>query len=257
MIDGHIHIERQNYDLNLINKMVEVAISRGVDELNILDHTHKFKEFNFLYTTLKEQRTINWYHSKLPYQKPIQEYIDFIKLVKSKKWPIKLNFGLEVCYFKEHEQALRDYLESLKPFKFDFLIGSAHFTDGACVDLCKEIYDEVDVDEFYRHYFEELHDLIHSQMFDIIAHPDFIKKFDVYPSFSLTPYYEAFAKEMKKYHQKTENNSGLIRFGYPYPGLCPELLELFKKYDVKFHRSSDAHVYTDIGRAFDKIEENL
>ena len=257
MLDGHIHIERQNYDLDLINKMIEVAISHGLDELNILDHTHKFKQFDFLYSTLKEKRSIAWYQSKVPYQKDIQEYIDFIELVKSKKWPIKLNFGLEVCYFKEHERQLKDFLDSLKPFKFDFLIGSAHFTDGACVDLCKEIYEEIDVDIFYKHYFETLNDLIHSRMFDVVAHPDLIKKFSFYPSFPLEPYYEELAKELKKYHQKTENNSGMIRFGFPYPGFAPELLKIFKKYDVKFHKSSDAHVYTDIGRAFDQMEDNL
>ena len=257
MIDGHIHIERQNYDLDLINHMIEVALSHGINELNILDHTHKFKEFGFLYTTLKEQHTINWYNSKVPYQKPIQEYLDFIKLVKSKKWPIKLNFGLEVCYFKEHEQELKAFLESLKPFKFDFLIGSAHFTDGKCVDLCKEIYEETDVDVFYKHYFATLKDLIHSQMFDIVAHPDLIKKFGFYPSFPLEPYYQELTNELKKYNQKTENNSGMIRFGFPYPGLCPELLKLFKDNDIKFHKSSDAHTFEDIGRAFDLMEENL
>lgn len=257
MLDGHIHIEWQNYDLDLINHMIEVAISRGVTELNLLDHTHKFKEFDFLYTTLKEQRTISWYQSKVVKQMPLQRYIDFIKLVKSKKWPIKINFGLEVCYFKEHEQQLREFLESLKPFKFDFLIGSAHFTDGMCVDLCKEIYEEIDVDVFYQHYFETVKDIIHSKMFDIVAHPDLIKKFGFFPSYPLEPYYEDLAQEFKKYNQMSENNSGMIRFGFPYPGLCPELLALFKKYDVKFCKSSDAHVYNDIGRAFEEMEENI
>lgn len=257
MLDGHIHIEWQNYDLGLINNMIAIALAHGVDELNILDHTHKFREFDFLYTTLKDQHSISWYQSKVSRQMPLQKYIDFIKLVKSQKWPIKLNFGLEVCYFKEHEQQLRDLLESLKPFKFDFLIGSAHFTDGMCVDLCKEIFEETDVDVFYQHYFVVLKDIIHSQMFDIVAHPDLIKKFGFFPSFPLTPYYEELAQELKKYQQKTENNSGMIRFGFPYPGLAPELLAIFKRYDVKFCKSSDAHTYQDIGRAFDQMEENL
>ena len=257
MIDGHIHIERQNYDLDLINKMIEVAIAHGVDELNILDHTHKFIEFNFLYTTLKEQRSINWYNSKVPYQKPIQEYLDFIKLVKSKKLPIKLNFGLEVCYFKEHEQELREYLESLKPFKFDFLIGSIHYVDSVAVDLCKEIYDDLDIDHFYKQYFEDIIEMINSKMFTFIAHPDLYKLYAPKPSFDLTPFLERLCQTLKDNNQETENNSGLIRYGFPYPGLSKELLEMFDKYKIKYHRSSDAHKYQDIGRVFEQLKSSV
>ena len=257
MIDGHIHIEFQKYDLGLINNMVEVALSHGLDELNILDHTHKFIDFNFLYSSMKDKYSKVFYEDKKKTQIPLNDYLNFIKLVKSKSWPIKLNFGLEVCYGKEHEKELKEFLESLKPFKFDFLIGSVHFTSGHVIDLNKEIYLENNVDELYKSYFQSVEDSIKSQLFDVIGHPDLIKRFDFFPSFSLTPYYERLAKTLKKYNQKTENNSGLIRHGYPYPGLTPELLEIFKKYDVKFHKSSDAHVYQDIGRVFDQIEDNL
>lgn len=257
MLDGHVHIHNQPYSLDTIEKMVEVAISKGVDEINILDHTHKFFEFNFLYTSLKGEHSLAFFERKKKTQVPLQSYIEFVQEVKSKKWPIKLNFGLEVCYFKEHEEEFKSFIKSLEPFKFDFLIGSVHYTDGMCVDLCEEIFLEVDVDEFYRHYFRDLKDAIDSRIFDVIAHPDLIKLFNHYPSYSLLPYYEDLAKEFKKYNQRTENNSGLIRHGYPYPGMAKELIEALKKYDVKFHKSSDAHVYTDIGRVFDELEDNL
>ena len=257
MIDGHIHIEKQNYDLELVENMVKVAISKGLDELNILDHTHKFKEFAFLYLDMKEPHTKAFYDAKIPKQIPLQNYIDFIKLVKSKNWPIKLNFGLEVCYAKEHENELREVFKSLEPFKFDFLIGSIHFVDGICIDLSKDIFLETDVDILYDHYFKGLIDAIHSQMFDVIAHIDLIKKFDIFPSYSLTPYFEQLAQELEAFHQITENNTGLIRHGYPNPGMMPELIEILKKHHVKFHKSSDAHVYQDIGRVFEQIEDNL
>lgn len=257
MLDGHIHIHKQPYELSTIENMVQVALEKGIDELNILDHTHKFFEFDFLYSSLSDNLTKEFYERKKKEQIHIEEYLSFIQKAKEKVWPIKLNFGLEVCYFKEHEEELKEYLKSLEPFKFDFLIGSIHFTDGHCVDLSKDIFLDLDVDEFYKHYFRDLDDIIASQIFDVIAHPDLIKLFGIYPSFSLLPYYEALAKQFKKYHQRTENNSGLIRYGYPYPGMAPELIEILKKYDVKFHKSSDAHVYLDIGRVFEKLEDNL
>ena len=257
MLDGHIHIHNQPFSLSLINDMIKIAVEKGIDELYILDHTSKFFEFDFLYSNLKDKYTLAFYERKKKAQVPLQNYLDFIIEVKKHEWPIKLNFGLEVCYFKEHEEELKKFLKSLEPFKFDFLVGSVHFTDGMCVDLCEEIFLETDVDVFYDHYFRDLHDIIKSQMFDVIAHPDLIKLFNHYPSYSLIPYYEDLAKEFKKYNQRTENNSGLIRHGYPYPGMAKELIEILKKYDVKFHKSSDAHIYTDIGRVFDQLEDNL
>lgn len=257
MLDGHIHINNQEYNLLLIERMIEVAVSKGIDELNILDHTHKFLEFDFLYQNLNGDITKSFYQRKKDKQISIKEYLDFISLVKSKKWPIKLNFGLEVCYFKEKEDELRDYLKSLEPFKFDFLIGSIHYVNGIGVDLSKEVFIDLDIDNFYQDYFIALDEAIHSKMFDIIAHPDLIKLFGFYPSFSLIPYYEHLAIEMKKYNQKTENNSGLIRYGYPYPGMAKELIDILKKYDVKFCKSSDAHRYEDIGRVFDDLDINL
>ena len=256
MIDGHIHIHRQPYSLELISNMVSIALEKEIDELYILDHTHKFKELNFLYASVKGSYSKEFFNRKLETQVSIFDYISFIKEVKKQSWPIKLNFGLEVCYFNEHQKEFEDYISSL-PFKFDFLIGSIHFVDGMCIDLCKEIFLENDVDTIYKHYFLEMERMIKTKFYDVIAHPDCIKLFNFYPSFSLIPYYESLAKTLKEYQQRTENNSGLVRYGYPEAGLNKELLEIFKKYDVKFHRSSDAHVYTDIGRVFDLLEENL
>lgn len=257
MIDGHVHIEHQPYTLELIQKMVDTAISKNVDELYILDHTHKFKEFNFLYTGLKEEKTIKWFEKERKSQVFLKNYIAFIKEVKSHEWPIKLHFGLEVCYFPEHQKEFEKALEELFPFQFDFLIGSIHFVDGAAVDLSKEIYLTRDVDEFYRHYFDNLYSLVESRYYTFVAHPDLFKLFDVFPSFDLRPYYEHFCELLIKYNQETENNSGSIRHGFPYPGVSPLLLEAFKEYGVKFHRSSDAHQYEDIGRVFDEIESSV
>lgn len=253
MLDGHVHIEKQPYSLELIENMVRVALNKGIDELNILDHTHKFKEFSFLYSNLKDEDTINWYQKKNPIS--IKEYLDFIKLVKEQKWPIKLNFGLEVCYFKEHKEKFLDVIKNLP--KFDFLIGSIHFVDGIGIDLNKELFTKYDVDTIWKHYFEAEEDLARTRIFSILAHPDEIKLMAPLPSFNLLPYYEHLALTLVKEKQMSENNSGLIRYGFPYPGLDPILKQIFIKYGVKFVRSSDAHVYSDIGRVFDQIDENI
>lgn len=252
VIDGHIHIEKQDYSLELIENMERIALQKHIDELYVLDHTHKFKEFNFLYDNITEEITKE--HFKKVGRMSVKEYLDFISLVKSKTWKVKFRFGLEVCFFKESYDELKEVLNKLP--RFDFLIGSIHFVSGAGVDISRDIYLKVDVDEFYRQYFKDLDFMIKTKMFTFIAHPDLFKLFGVFPSFNLEPYYENLAKTLKEYNQETENNSGLVRYGYPYPGLSDELIKTFLKYDVKFHKSSDAHKYEDIGRCFNEITEN-
>ena len=259
MIDGHVHFHGQPYTLETIDNMMKVALEKGVTELYLLDHTHKFYEFDFLYTSLKEERTVNWFYNieTKHIKNHLQEYIDFIKEVRKHSYPVKLHFGLEVCYFKDKMDQFKETLEGLKPFEFDFLLGSIHYVDSMCVDLCESIYHDVDLDRFYQTYFDDMFSMIKSKMFTFIAHPDLFKLFKIYPSFDLTPYYEELGELLKEYDIETENSSGLLRYHYDYPGLSPELLKIFDKHGVKYHRSSDAHVYTDIGKAFDQLKSTV
>ena len=254
MIDGHIHFNKQPYTLEIVNEMVKTALSKGIDEIWLLDHTHKFKEFAFLYSTLRDDLTVAWYQKKSPI--PIQEYFDFIKEVKSHEWPIKIKFGLEVCYFPEHEKQLKEVLNSLPTF--DFLIGSVHFEFGSGIDIKKEICEKYDIIEFNKEYFKIEEQAIKSRLFTVIGHPDLIK---LYSNISNTEIYlpmiEHLASTFEQYNQLTENNSGLVRHGFPYPGLSEQVIKVFKKHHVKFHRSSDAHEAKDIGRCFEELEENI
>ncbi len=53
----------------------------------------------------------------------------------------------------------------------------------------------------------------------------------------------------------TENNTGLWRYNFPYPGLNMEFLKILKDTDVKIHLSSDAHEYQYIGKYFDLLDD--
>lgn len=238
MIDGHIHFHKQPYTLETIDLMVEEALKNGVSTLYLLDHTHKFNEFLFLYDNLCGEETNKWFNKKIHI--PIKEYLDFINLVKAKTYPIKIKFGLEVCYVREYEEKLR---EELSKYNFDFLIGSVHQINGIGYDLCEEIWNDVCVDDFYKEYYEITKSLIKSRLFDILGHPDCITAYEIYPSFSLTPYLEEIALLLKEYNMETENNT-------KRGGLKKEFLEILKKHKISLHLSSDAHRYYEIGRDF-------
>ena len=250
MLDSHIHFEHQPYDLKLIDDMVNVALSKGIDELNLLDHTHKFKEFEFLYEpTKKDEKSYIWYKTHKTIS--IKEYIDFIHIVQKRKYPVKLNFGLEVCYFPETEDKLR---EELKKYDLDFLIGSVHFIDGFAFDIKKENWYGRDIDNLYKRYFKITELLIKSKIFTQLGHPDAIKIFSFFPSFDLHPYYEKIAKLLKEYNMMTENNSGFARHGFTNYGLNKDFFSILEKEGVRVNKSSDAHKYEDIGNKFDELQ---
>ena len=237
MLDSHIHFDKQPYTIDTINKMVEVAINNNITELYLLDHTHKFIEFTPLYLSLmKNQFAWSWYQKKKPIS--LDVYWDFIKLVRTYEFPIKIYFGLEVCYFKDKEDWLKEFLGK---YDFDFLVGSVHFIDNIPFDFSEKVWENQDVDMMYKKYYEITEDLIKSQIFTNLAHPDSIKLFNFYPQFDLKPSYEKIAKLLYRYNLPTENNTGLWRYNFSYPGINTEFLQILKSYNVKINKASDAH----------------
>ena len=252
MRDAHIHFEFQPYSFDILDKMVQVALSRGVTELCLLDHTHFFEEFAFLYDETKtDPETYKHYVNKK--LKPLSTFMDFIIEVRKRNYPVKLLFGLEVCYFPNKEKQLKEVLDKYRDF-FDFYIGSVHHIDGFGYDLGEKDWEGKNVDHLYRRFFELEEQLVDSRLFDHLAHPDAIKKYGHIPSFSLLPYYESIAKKLKEVNMSTENSSGFDRYGLTNIGLNEDFYKALKKHNVKIYRASDAHTYDYIGNKFDILK---
>lgn len=58
MIDGHVHLEKGPLTVAYVMEMVDAAVRMGMDTLQILDHTHRFHEFEPLYTTVKARHPL-------------------------------------------------------------------------------------------------------------------------------------------------------------------------------------------------------
>ncbi|MDF2685586.1 MAG: histidinol phosphate phosphatase HisJ family, partial [Clostridia bacterium] len=63
MIDTHIHIERGPYTLEWINAFINHAIKKGLDEIYLLEHSHRFFEFKPMYQEACSYSEFqkNWY----------------------------------------------------------------------------------------------------------------------------------------------------------------------------------------------------
>ncbi len=61
-----------------------------------------------------------WFHKKAGVLK-LGNYISLIKQIRNIQFPVKIKFGLEICYFKEFEEDL--VVELTKDKDFDFFAG--------------------------------------------------------------------------------------------------------------------------------------
>ena len=179
------------------------------------------------------------------------------KIVEMKeKYGHKINilFGIEVDYFKDQEKEIR---EALQKFNFDYVIGSIHFLDDWNYDTDKSRYEEFSNDFLYEWYFRELQKAAKSGLFDIMGHPDLIKKFRICPETPKKQLFEETASVFANSGVAFEmNTSGKDRpCGEFFPGA--ELLKAFCKAGVPVTFGSDSHLKEQIGRHFEEAKTIL
>lgn len=255
MIDGHIHIERGKYTLDWIKQFVDKAVEMQIDEIRLLEHCYRFEEYVPMYDSVcaYSEYVDEWFHRNAGVLK-LSDYLELIKSVREEQFPVKIKFGLEICYFREHENFIA---ELSKGKGFDFLLGSIHFVDDFAFDHKAEHWNGIDVDKVYCRYFEESISLAKSGIFDAIGHPDTIKLFGHKPSYLLTGYYEDLAKELSKSNMYADQNSGAARRcpDTASLGMDTELLSILKKNNVKIITSSDAHCPEDVGYKIKELND--
>lgn len=260
LIDGHMHLEFGPLTKEYVLEFVKEAEKKGIDEIQILDHTNRFKEFEPIYENLKiHDEQVKWLNNKdSKFKDNLIDYINLMEEIKKMDLPVKVKYGLEVCYEPEMEETIRDIL---KDYKFDFLVGAIHSIDGTLYDMSfsKELlWEKYNVDDIYKRYHELLLACVDSGLFSQLAHPDTIKLFNYYPTYDLTDTYKTLCDHLKKQGMKAENNVGCYyRYNHKDMGLSDELLETFVKEGVELITVSDAHHPEDCGNYIKKAQERI
>ena len=120
MVDGHVHLEFGELTVDYVMEFVNEAMRKGIHELQILDHTHRFVEFKEIYENLKKYpKQKEWLESNTKFRNTLDEYQTLIDEVKKLDLPIQVTFGLEVCYVPKYEEMIRNIL---KDRNYDFLL---------------------------------------------------------------------------------------------------------------------------------------
>ena len=245
MRDLHIHIERGDYTAEWIEKFINKAEQMELEEVCLLEHSVRFNDFHPVF---KEAREYSNYQKKLfdykvPTARTLDEYRHLTDMIKSRDYPVKVSFGIEVCWFEQHENEIAKLVDD---DVFDYVLGSVHWIDNWTFNQRKYQWLGRDVNEIYRRYYEMENSLVKSGIFDIIAHPDLVRCHSIYPDYDLADTYRELCENIKKNNVALEMNTskGL--------GVNGEFFEIAKQVGVMFSTGSDAHRPEDVGR---KIKE--
>ncbi len=177
---------------------------------------------------------------------------------------IKIRLGVEMDYYPGREQeiaeTLREY-EALLGRPFDLVLGSIHEMNGVFFSnkhQAPALYKDRNAVSLYCEYFAVATQAVRSRLFDVMAHPDLIKKFthELSPRVAFAeyraavdPYVEALIETGTGMEVNTKGLKLKVHEAYP----SNELLELYvskarlARVDPILTIGSDAHSADDVG----------
>jgi len=224
---------------------IDAAIAAGLTEYGISDHAPLQKQDG-------SEPFDNW--RMLTSQIP--DYLEWINTAKTQAGDrINVRCGLECDWLPGlTNESWTQHLRSLHPW--DYLIGSVHYigTDQWDFDNPKWLgkwaksEQDGDIHQAWDLYWKSYTAMADSGLYDILGHPDLIKKFGYKPSGDLTRYYEPAIDAIATAGSIIEiNTAGLHK---PCAEVYPDtaFLELARDAGIDLIISSDAHHPREVAR---------
>jgi histidinol-phosphatase (PHP family) len=164
--------------------------------------------------------------------------------------------GIEADWLQDSVDAVR---EAISAHEFDMVLGSVHFLDDWAFDDPELVarYDSCDIDALWERYFDEVARAASSRLFDVMAHPDLVKKFAFFPSKDPAHWYDVAASAMAEGGCAVEVNTAGLRkpVGEIYPSL--RMLQACRRRGVPATLGSDAHAPHEVGAGLAEAGELL
>ena len=246
IVDYHMHLrdphEGIDHTVEAVERFVEIAVDRGLDEIGFTEHVYYFEQTRVLWTEpFQVERCVY----------DLERYVGAVVEAKDRGLPVKL--GLEVDYVAGRE---RETTELLAPYPWDYLLGSVHFVDGFPVDMEPGLVEKLGPGEAWRRYFVWLRNAARSGLFDSLAHPDLAKHHGERPDPETVQWlHEETADAIEAAGVCIEvSSAGLYKpVGELYPD--PPLLEACRRRGIPITLASDAHAPQNVGRDLDRALE--
>ena len=228
MIDLHLHTARCGHASGTMSEYVEAGRAAGLEVMCFTDHFPMPEGYPQHYTM--RQRELPAY---------LEDVAAVAAFSRETAGPEVL-CGLEADWLPGEQDSLRASLEALD---LDMVLGSVHFIADWAFDDPDLVarYGSSDIDALWDRYFALVFDAARSGIFDVLAHPDLIKKFGYLPGVDPGTWYEETALALFEGGCAVEVNTGGLRkpVGEIYPAL--RLLEACRRRGVPATFGSDAH----------------
>ncbi len=213
------------------------AILAGLAEFGISDHApceqEKFDDWRMAASDLPEYF----------------QWLERAKIHAAGRIPIRA--GLECEWLSGCEGWIA---ELAGRYEWDYLIGAVHYLGDWDFDNPKWLgrWADADMESVWTHYWKTYEEMVESGLFDILAHPDLIKKFKRTPEGDLDRFYEPVIDAIAASGAVIElNTAGWYKpCAEAYP--APRFLELACSAGIGLVISSDAHAPGEVGRDFPK-----
>src|SRR4051795_7396758 len=244
LTDYHVHLrpdepgtEAEKYfTAGNAERYREVATERGVSELGVAEHVHRFS------AALDVWQHPFWRANAVD---DLDAYVGFVR----EETDLKL--GIEADYIHGREDRMGNLLDA---HEWDYVIGSVHFVGDYAVDWDHEDVDiwrrESTPERVWKRYFDTLRAATLSGLYDVMAHPDLVKVWGSgrpLPDTDLRRYYEPAVEAMLDAGVAMEvSTAGLrkpVREIYP----ARAMLEMAVDAGLPIALSSDAHLPAHIG----------
>jgi histidinol-phosphatase (PHP family) len=252
LTDYHVHLRPDDLDATAAryfttanaDRYREVASDRGIAELGVAEHVHRFT-----------QSLDVWGHPwwRRNAHDDLDAYCEFVREETD------LRLGIEADFVPGAEDRIANLLDG-RPW--DYVVGSVHFLRDAALDLDEwDVWDAGDdPDRVWRRYFETIAESARSGLYDIVAHPDLVKFWGgerPRPDGDLRRFYEPAVEAFAETGVAVEVSTAGWRkpVGELYP--APAFLEMVVEAGCPIALSSDAHVPEDIGYRYDDAVDLL
>ncbi len=237
--DYHMHTPRCNHAKGSIAEYAQAAVDAGLKEIGMSDHSPMPNGFDAAWRMDESE---------------LDSFLEELEAAQHQfKGQLSIKAALEVDYYQGAEEYIT-YLANY--YDWDYLMGSVHFIGDWGFDNPDEIarFETCDMEQTYCDYFRLLELSAACGLFDIIGHPDLIKKFGYRApkgSVAVAQAQDAMLAAVKKADVALEiSSAGLrkpVREIYPHPALVEKAAAL----GIPFAYGSDAHAPSEVGHAMD------
>ncbi|MBT8037855.1 MAG: histidinol-phosphatase [Verrucomicrobiae bacterium] len=235
--DYHSHTPLCHHAEGTPEEFVQAAIKVGLTEWGISDHA-----------PVQPEPFDDWRMSTddLP---AYFEWIDRARAEAGGALPIRA--GLECDWLPGCEPWIASLAEK---YPWDYLIGSVHYLSDWDFDnpAWLEKWAQTDVDDAWLRYWKTYTEMAASGLFDILAHPDLIKKFAYKPTGDLRRFYQPAIDAIATADGAIELNTA--GWHKPCKEAYPDIdfLDLAHSAGIPLVISSDAHHPDEVARDFDQ-----